>query len=282
MDRRFLVEFLERVKKNTKQKALFAVSEYWSGDIERLEAYTKFFRGHSAFFDVPLHYKLHEASKQGLKFDLRTIFQRTLVERRPWDAVTFVDNHDTQKGQTLESWVESGFKLQAYALTLLRGGGLPCIFYGDLYPNKECYDAQIAKRLERLILTRKRFAYGQTVDYFQHHNCIGFVRTGDEHHPGCVVVLRTSDVASEKHDSPRTVDAAPPKRETLYAGLNIKMRVVGPRQKSGQPTSAIQCEYRDFLEDDPGAQKVRVDADGWATFPCPASGVAVWVGDDVL
>lgn len=77
---------------------------------------------------------------------------------------------------------------------------ISCVFYGDLYPNEECYDAQIAKKLERLILARKRFAYGQTVDYFQHPNCIGFVRTGDEHHPGCAVMLRTSDVAPESYD----------------------------------------------------------------------------------
>ena len=51
----------------------------------------------SAFFDVPLHYRLYEASKQGPDFDLRTIFQRTLVEKRPWDAVTFVDNHELSR-----------------------------------------------------------------------------------------------------------------------------------------------------------------------------------------
>ena len=49
-------------------------------------------------FDVPLHYKLHDASKAIAKddvdVDLRNIFKRTLVERHPLGAVTFVDNHE--------------------------------------------------------------------------------------------------------------------------------------------------------------------------------------------
>lgn len=46
------------------------------------------------FFDVPLHYKFHEASEAGSAFDLRTIFENTIVGFRPGDAVTFVDNHE--------------------------------------------------------------------------------------------------------------------------------------------------------------------------------------------
>lgn len=46
------------------------------------------------FFDVPLHHNLHEASKAGADHDLRTIFRNTIVQLRPGDAVTFVDNHE--------------------------------------------------------------------------------------------------------------------------------------------------------------------------------------------
>ena len=40
------------------------------------------------------------------QYDLRQLFEDTLVGCRPAQAVTFVDNHDTQPGQSLESWVE--------------------------------------------------------------------------------------------------------------------------------------------------------------------------------
>ncbi|PSR75546.1 hypothetical protein PHLCEN_2v9026 [Hermanssonia centrifuga] len=46
------------------------------------------------FFDVPLHYNFHKASKAGSSYDLRTILNKTLVKERPGDAVTFVDNHE--------------------------------------------------------------------------------------------------------------------------------------------------------------------------------------------
>lgn len=56
-------------------------------------------------FDVPLHYNFHRAYKQGRSYDLRTILEGGLVSSRPRDAVTFVDNHDTAIGCSLESWV---------------------------------------------------------------------------------------------------------------------------------------------------------------------------------
>ena len=43
-----------------------------------------------SFFDVPLHYNFHNASKAGSKYDLRTIFNNTVAQVRPGDAVTFV------------------------------------------------------------------------------------------------------------------------------------------------------------------------------------------------
>src|ERR1700760_4189517 len=103
--------------------------------------------------------------------------------------------------------VESNFKIQAYALILLRSQGHPyvirlpcllycltdenpsCVFYGDMYPNPECYNENIARSLTLLIEARKKFAYGPTVDYFLYKNCIGFVRLGDDARPGCAVIL---------------------------------------------------------------------------------------------
>ena len=46
------------------------------------------------FFDVPLHYNFHNASKAGDKYDLRTILNDTVVKTRPGEAITFVDNHE--------------------------------------------------------------------------------------------------------------------------------------------------------------------------------------------
>jgi alpha-amylase len=48
----------------------------------------------TSFFDVPLHHKLHLASQAGAGYDLRRILDNTIVQERPGDAVTFVDNHE--------------------------------------------------------------------------------------------------------------------------------------------------------------------------------------------
>lgn len=109
-------------------------------------------------FDTPLHYNFKEAGESGNNFDMRKIWDGTVVQTNPIDAVTLVDNHDTQVGQSLESWVNPQvgppfrpsttrrteltpcslrshrqFKPLAYALILLRVDGYPCVFYGDLY-----------------------------------------------------------------------------------------------------------------------------------------------------
>lgn len=77
-----------------------------------------------SLFDVPLHFNFYAASHGGGGYDMRNILKGTLLEARPDSAVTFVDNHDTQPGQALQSWVDGWFKPLAYALILLRAAGV--------------------------------------------------------------------------------------------------------------------------------------------------------------
>ena len=114
-------------------KTLFAVGEYWNAELERLQKYIEKSERTLSLFDVPLHFHLFEASRSNGTYDMRNLFKDTLVEADPELAVTFVDNHDTQYGQALESWVLEWFKPAAYAIILLRDTGYPCVFYGDYY-----------------------------------------------------------------------------------------------------------------------------------------------------
>jgi hypothetical protein len=63
------------------------------------------FRGHAdlvfifyftqfSLFDVPLHYNFKAAGDQGNSFDMRSIWDGSVVQREPINAVTFVDNHE--------------------------------------------------------------------------------------------------------------------------------------------------------------------------------------------
>lgn len=110
---------------------LFVVAEYWHPDIDALKSYLDLVDKQLMLFDVALHHRFHDASKQGGDFDMRTIFDGSLLSAVPDHAVTLVDNHDTQPLQ-LEAPVEPRFKPLAYAIILLREEGVPCVFYPDL------------------------------------------------------------------------------------------------------------------------------------------------------
>ncbi|THV07425.1 glycoside hydrolase family 13 protein [Dendrothele bispora CBS 962.96] len=244
IDRQFLLKFMRATRSSTKAD-MFAVSELWSGDIKMCLRYIAAFKDQTSFFDVPLHYKFHEASKQGAAFDLRLIMDDTILKVKPGYAVTFVDNHDTVEGQMLESWVGSRFKIQAYALILLREEGYPCVFYGDLYPDGKCFDESIASKLKLLIQARKHFVYGSTRDYLQEKNCIGFVRMGDSKHHPCVVILSNAEGSGAVH--------------------SIRMNVGNDHTGS---------TFSSFMTD---GERVEIDAEGWGLFTCSAGETQVWV-----
>ncbi|MBP3853367.1 MAG: alpha-amylase [Erysipelotrichaceae bacterium] len=110
----------------------FAVGEYWSGNVDELLQYLANAKYCMSAFDVPLHFRFYDASQSYDRYDMRTILDQTLLQKAPQSAVVFVDNHDTQPGQALQSWIQSWFKVHAYALTLLYTAQMPCVFYGDL------------------------------------------------------------------------------------------------------------------------------------------------------
>lgn len=186
------------------QRDFFTIGEYWKADKDPLLRYIDATGGMIHLFDVPLHFNFHRASKEGIDFDLRQIFDNTLVGARPDRAITFVDNHDTQPLQSLESWVDPWFKPHAYALILLREQGIPCVFYTALYganysgsKDGEEYhiDIPVTKELETLINVRAVYAYGQQHDYFDDAHMIGWTRAGSElfSGSGCAVLISNGE-----------------------------------------------------------------------------------------
>ena len=80
-------------------------------------------------------------------------------KENPELAITFVDNHDTQPGQSLCSWIPDWFKPLAYAIILLRKQGTPCVFYGDYYGIE--HDGVSSKKdiLEKMMLARNSLSH---------------------------------------------------------------------------------------------------------------------------
>ncbi len=220
-----------------------AVGEYWSGELPRLLCYLDAVDGTMSLFDVSLHYNFFNASQAGSDFDMRQILSQTLLSERPENAVTFVDNHDTQLGQSLQSFVDDWFKPLAYAIILLRQEGVPCVFYSDYYGNP-VYNRPLVQNLGKLIKLRHCYAYGEQTDHFDDEHLIGWVRKGDEDHPGSgmAVVLSNAEGGSK-------------------------------RMELGKAFSGTA--FYDALENIP--EPVIIDGEGFGLFSANEKSVSVWV-----
>ena len=220
----------------------YVFGEFWNSDEKANNDYLENIDYRFDLVDVKLHHNLFDASKSGADYDLRTIFDQTLAKNHPESAVTFVDNHDTQRGQALESTVEEWFKPAAYALILLREAGLPCVFYGDYYGIRgEFAQESFQEVLDKLLDIRLNLAYGEQTDYFDEANCIGWTRQGkDNGQP--IAVLISNDQATSK---------------SMFVGPEWAGR-----------------EFSDYLGN--SSQIVTIDDQGWGEFPVEEGSVSVW------
>ncbi|KAJ5780042.1 hypothetical protein N7457_005202 [Penicillium paradoxum] len=254
--------------RNTVGADYFFVAEYWRGEVRFLLRYLELMDYEVSLFDVPLLGRFAAVSKIA-GGDLRKIFKGTLVEKAPLHAVTFVGNHDTQPGQSLEvspnrplnhctglvsdalgspqTIIAPFFKPLAYALILLRAQGQPCIFYGDLYginggPDPQ-HEASCSGKLPLLTRARKLYAHGEQREYFNRRNCIGFVRYGNHKYPFGLACILSNGGSSYKR---------------MFVGHNHAGKI-----------------WTDIL----GWRKetVHINNRGYGVFPVAAMSVSVWV-----
>ncbi|MGB7251690.1 MAG: alpha-amylase [Phormidesmis sp.] len=244
----YVREWIQQLRAEVKRTPqLFVMGDCWSDQVNDLHWYIAKSGGELSLFDVPLHYNFHYASRQGGYYDLRTIFKGTLVQEQPALAVTFVENHDSQPFQLLESPVDAWFKPLAYALILLRQEGYPCVFAGDYY-GANCTSGQREVRLpayrwllDRLLFARSHCAYGDQYDYFEQASSIGWTRLGDSSHPQAMAV-----VMSNADDTQQWMEVGKP--STQFTDIT---------QHLNEP--------------------VWTNSDGWGQFGCRGSSVSVWV-----
>lgn len=250
----FIREWIDHLEAKFK-KQFFIVAEDWNVDnTKSQQEYINLMGGRTQIFDSMLHQNFFLASKAGTAYDMRSIFNNSLLSITPELAVTFVDNHDSQPLQALESYVEFWFRPIAYALTLLRLQGIPCLFFPDLYggiyddksnEGKDVHiELAILPEVETMSKIRASHAYGEQYDYFDHGNCIGWTRLGDDDHEnsGLAVVLSNGEEG-------------------------FKTMEVG--QKFAGKTFIDALAHRE--------QEVLIDENGWAEFHCNAGSVSVWI-----
>lgn len=238
----FYREWMKDMRAYSK-KPLFIVGEYWAREVGKLTHYLDVTGRSLSLFDVPLHFKFLEAATSDGNFDMRTLYDDTLTGADPEHAVTFVDNHDTQPGQALYSFIPAWFKPHAYALILLRAVGIPCVFYGDYYGIPHDSVASVTG-LPTLLKIRECYAYGEEHLYFDDASLVGFTREGDaEHRDSGAAVLLTDSTGGSKR---------------MYVG-----------------TGLAGCRMVDAMGK--RTEAAIIGEDGWGEFFVDDGSVSVWV-----
>ncbi len=232
-------------------KELFVVGEYFDNDHRQLEAYLTHITTANVsmhLFDFSLHEKFYNASWQ-MDFYLPNLLKDTLVSTHPMNAVTFVDNHDTQIRKVQEAGINAReindwFKPHAYAFILLREEGYPCVFYKD-YTGSNTKKGSLAEKIQRMITVRRKVAYGRQTDYVNEKNELGWSRESEYGRSGVAVLLSKGD--SEPIN--------------MYVG----MREQG------------KC-YVDVLGNQ--TEKVVIGEEGQGKFTVSQGGVSVWIEEE--
>ncbi|MDO5737914.1 MAG: alpha-amylase [Eubacteriales bacterium] len=180
----FIKELQARVRERYPETQF--IGEYWQGSEAPLSAYLKFTDYNLRLFDVPLHFNLQAAASDP-DYDYAKLFAGTLLQDSPLNSITFVDNHDSQPGQSLESWVAEEFRELANALILLKRDAYPCIFAGDFYGLEGSEYGGLGERLRLLLELRRDYAYGEEEVFLAEAGAYGIIRHGDEEHPGKLI-----------------------------------------------------------------------------------------------
>ena len=182
-----------------KKDNFYLFGEYWQYDEGQIDGYLDDTDWKIDLFDVPLHFHFEQASKSNGNYDMRNIFNNTIVKNHPLQAVTFVDNHDSQPGQSLDSWVEDWFKEIAYSLILFRKDGYPCIFAGDYYGLKgEIKKDPLKEMIDKMLDVRKKYSFGDQDDYFDNPQVVGWVRRTDSDTSSLAVLISIGDMAEKQ------------------------------------------------------------------------------------
>lgn len=231
-----------RYERDGKDFVPFVVGEHWSskeeigGWLERVNRHTD---SQIAAFDFPLRYKLKDLCDT-LQYDLRNLTDDgAVVTKRPFNAVTFVDNHDMGDDEIIND------KMLAYSFILVNEG-YPCIFWYD-YFNHGLARPQTPNGIDALIDVHHRYAGGEALILHADPDLYILQRGGFEQQPGLVYVLNN---LGDK-----------------WSGTSVKTR--WPNQKF----RPLAWDGHDIAHPD----ERHTNEDGQAEFPAPPRGYCVYV-----
>jgi alpha-amylase len=154
----------------------FAVGEFADGNIQNLENWANAVQHRSSSFDFPLHFALKNMCNFPDGFPMFSLDHAGLAGVDPLGTVTFVENHDTDRGGVGGPVISN--KLLAYAY-ILTSEGYPCVFYRDYSKDKNCFG--LKDKIDRLIWIHEKVAEGGTVQRWKDNGVFAYERVGGRH-----------------------------------------------------------------------------------------------------
>jgi galactose oxidase len=186
----FLFPFLTRKAMGGK----FAFGEYFDGNRVLVNGWVfnpHGMRGRPSAFDFPLRFILASMCNNPGRFNMADLDHAGLAGISPLNAVTFVENHDTDLHEPVAINKILGY---AYVLT---SEGYPCVYYRDYSTDKKCFG--LKPTIDNLIWIHEKLASGPTQQRWKDFDLFAYERLGQ---PGLLVALNNDP------SGPRTVEVA--------------------------------------------------------------------------
>lgn len=169
----WLVPFL-----NSKSMAgKFAVGEFFDYNLANCQTWLAQESYRASAFDFPLRGSLKSMCDSPVSFDMSTLDHAGLAGSNPMNAVTFVENHDTDNDTNAKIYNN---KILAYAY-VLTSEGYPTVFYKDWSTDAGCYGAGLQSRINNLVWVHEKLASGTTVQRWKNNKVFVYERQGGSH-----------------------------------------------------------------------------------------------------
>jgi len=156
----------------------FAVGEFFDGNrllVNQWIFNPRGMRGRPNAFDFPLKFLLTSMCNNPGRFNMADLDHAGLVGISPMNAVTFVENHDTDLQDSQKISIN---KLMGYAY-ILTSEGYPSVYYRDYSTDPGCFGLQ--PQIDNLIWIHEMLASGPTEQRWKDFDVFAYERTGGSH-----------------------------------------------------------------------------------------------------
>lgn len=166
-------DFLRRFLNSKSMAGKFAVAEYFDGNLPKLQDWIfRQMQGRASAFDFPLRFTLANMC-DSRPFNMAMLDHAGLAGRNPFQSLTFVENHDTDRSEPITK-----NKRLAYAY-ILTSEGYPCVFYKDYSTDQFCYG--LKSHIDKLLFVHEHLAQGPTLQRFKDLDVFSYERLGGNH-----------------------------------------------------------------------------------------------------